>query len=80
MTHHADPHHPHPPSNPLSETDADLARVTEDLIDILLKRGVIQFTDLPSAVQAKLLQRRQTRADFSQHLKLLSDDGDHGMI
>ena len=76
MPNKTDPHHP----NPLSETDADLARVTEDLIDILLNRGVIQFTDLPSAVQTKLLQRRQTRSDFSQHLKLLADDGDHGMI
>lgn len=76
MTQKIDPHHP----NPLSETDADLARVTEDLIDVLLKRGVIQFTDLPDAVQRKLLQRRQTRSDFSHHLKLLGDDGDHGMI
>lgn len=62
----------------LADSDASLARVTEDLIDILLTRGLIQFTDFPPAAQAKLLQRRQTRAILSKRLKLL-DDGD-GLI
>lgn len=76
MSNHADPNQP----NPLSSSDADFARVTEDLIDILLRRGVIQFTDLPEAVQTKLLQRRQARTTLNQNLKLLADEGDHGMI
>jgi len=63
----------------LANTDAGLARVTEDLIDILINRGVIQFTDFPPAAQAKLLERRQTRATLSRRLKLL-DDGDTGLI
>jgi len=58
----------------LSGTDAGLARVTEDLIDILINRGVIQFTDFPPAAQAKLLERRQTRAALSRRLRLLDDD------
>lgn len=58
----------------LAGTDAGLARVTEDLIDILIHRGVIQFTDFPPAAQAKLLQRRQTRATLSRRLQLLDDD------
>jgi hypothetical protein len=62
----------------LADSDASLARVTEDLIDILLTRGLIQFTDFPPAAQAKLLQRRQTREILSKRLKLL-DDGD-GLI
>ena len=62
----------------LADTDAGLARVTEDLIDILLTRGLIQFTDFPPAAQAKLLQRRQTRAILGSRFKLL-DDGD-GLI
>lgn len=61
-------------SNPLSLTDADLARVTEDLIDVLIDRGVIQFTDLPVAAQNKLLQRRQTRATLANRLDLLGGD------
>lgn len=61
-------------SNPLALTDADLARVTEDLIDVLIDRGVIQFTDLPVAAQNKLLQRRQTRATLARRLDLLGGD------
>lgn len=61
-------------SNPLALTDAELARVTEDLIDVLIDRGVIQFTDLPVAAQNKLLQRRQTRASLANRLDLLGGD------
>ena len=60
----------------LHGSDASLARITEDLIDILIHRGVIQFTDFPPAAQAKLLQRRQTRAALSQRLQLLDDAAD----
>jgi hypothetical protein len=63
-------------ANPLSQTDAGLARVLEDLIDVLINRGLIQFTDLPAAAQAKLLERRQTRASLVNRLELLPDDGD----
>lgn len=63
----------------LASTDQELARITEDLIDILIARGVIQFTDFPAEAQAKLLQRRQTRAALSRRLQLL-DDGDSGLI
>lgn len=63
----------------LARTDPDLARITEDLIDILIARGVIQFTDFPAEAQAKLLQRRQTRAALSRRLQLL-DDEDSGLI
>lgn len=66
--------------NPLSQTDASLARVLEDLIDVLINRGVIQFTDLPEAARAKLFQRRQTRAGLTHRLDLLPDDGDHGLL
>lgn len=67
------------PSKSLAESDASVARVTEDLIDILITRGVIQFTDFPPAAQAKLLQRRHTRETLSNRLKLL-DDGDADLI
>lgn len=60
--------------NPLALTDAELARVTEDLIDVLIDRAVIQFTDLPVAAQNKLLQRRQTRATLANRLDLLGGD------
>lgn len=66
-------------SNPLSRTDTEMARVLEDLIDVLIHRGVIQFTDLPEAARAKLLERRQTRAHLSQRLDLLPDH-DHDQL
>ena len=64
----------------LSETDIGLARVLEDLIDVLITRGVVQFTDLPQAAQAKLLERRQTRATRTRRLSLLPDDSDSGLL
>ena len=60
----------------LASSDSGLARVTEDLIDILIHRGVIQFTDFPAAAQAKLLQRRLTRATLSRRLRLLDGEAD----
>lgn len=67
------------PSKSLADSDASVARIAEDLIDILITRGVIQFTDFPPAAQAKLLQRRHTRETLSNRLKLL-DDGEHDLI
>lgn len=64
----------------LSESDTAIARVLEDLIDVLITRGVIQFTDLPEAAQGKLLSRRQTRATLKDSLQLLPGDGDGGLL
>lgn len=60
--------------NALSQSDTSLVRVLEDLIDVLITRGVIQFTDLPEAAQAKLLERRETRASLTNRLQLLPTD------
>ena len=55
----------------LSQSDIAMARVLEDLIDTLMERGLIQFTDLPAAAQAKLLARREKRASLRDPLQLL---------
>ena len=62
------------PADELIQSDADMVRVLEDLIDVLIDRGVIQFTDLPKPAQAKLLQRKETRATLSNRLDLIGDD------
>lgn len=62
------------PVEALSQTDLALARVLEDLIDTLIAKGLIQFTDLPVAAQAKLLSRRETRAALSDPLQLLAPE------
>lgn len=59
----------------LAGSDADLARVTEDLISVLVKKGTILFTDLPEAVQSKLLEREKLRHKLDEkHISFLSDD------
>lgn len=65
--------------NALSQSDSEMARVLEDLVDVLITRGVIQFTDLPEAAQAKLLERRQNRVSLYQRLNLLPD-GDNDLL
>ena len=66
--------------NALSQTDTSLVRVLEDLIDVLITRGVIQFTDLPEPAQAKLLERRETRANLNNRLQLLPMDSDNELL
>ncbi|MDT3671941.1 MAG: hypothetical protein ROZ37_16605 [Aromatoleum sp.] len=60
--------------NPMSPSDLGLVRVLEDLIDLLVDRAVIRFTDLPLPAQSKLLERRGSR-EAMQRSSLLEDDG-----
>ena len=60
------------PANPLVGSDLAMARVLEDLINLLIDQSVIRFTDLPSGAQAKLLSRQNTRASLSR-LRLMGD-------
>ena len=48
----------------MQATDADFIRVLEDVIDLLIDKQVIQFTDFPDAVQTKLLNRRRYREEI----------------
>lgn len=45
----------------LAESDRGMARLVEDLIDVLNSKGVMKFTDLPPAAGAKYLERLSTR-------------------
>lgn len=47
--------------NSLEQSDMRLVRVLEDLIDLLISRDLIRFTDLPQPAQEKLLERRSLR-------------------
>lgn len=47
------------------ESDLGLARVLEDLVDLLIEKGTFRFTDLPQAAQQKLLSRRGLRKEFA---------------
>jgi len=45
----------------LGETDQDFVRVLEDLVAVLVEKGVIEFTDLPEDAQSKILHRQRLR-------------------
>lgn len=57
----------------LAESDHALVRVVEDLVDTLIGKDLLRFTDLPEAAQAKLLERRSLRRSVNA-LNLLQDD------
>ena len=48
----------------LRELDVDLVRVLEDVVDLLVGRGVFRFTDLPESAQEKLLFRKNLRSQW----------------
>ncbi|HAF01440.1 MAG TPA: hypothetical protein DCO68_03360 [Methylophilaceae bacterium] len=56
------------------ESDIQLARVLEDLINILIERNLVQFTDFPSAAQKRLNDRQSMRRNNHKRLRLLDDD------
>ncbi len=57
----------------LARTDLDFVRVLEDLLDVLIAKGVLLFTELPEEAQAKIMQRRALRKGDNA-LDLLDDD------
>jgi len=63
----------------LRSSDTELARVVEDVINLLTDKGVIQFTELPEAAQEKLLQRKSLRKGMSA-LDLVDEDNDDLML
>lgn len=60
----------------LNITDAEMARITEDLVDVLIARNVINFTDLPVQAQRKLVARQKLRRNLSALSNLVSDADD----
>ena len=60
----------------LLRADLEFIRVIEDLIAVLLKRGVILITDLPEQAQEKLLRRGSLRRQFRDHSGLMAEDED----
>ena len=64
--------------NQLKQSDLDMIRVLEDLIDVLTRKGLISITDLPEGAQGKLLGRSQARIALGGLTRLLVDDEDDG--
>ncbi|NRP36540.1 hypothetical protein XMD579_001363 [Marinobacterium sp. xm-d-579] len=58
----------------LSRSDLDFVRVLDDVIELLMAKNVIQFTELPDASQAKMLMRRRLRDGLDNTLDILPAD------
>ncbi len=57
----------------LAHSDAGLIRLLEDLIDLLTKKNVILFTELPEKAQAKIIEREQIRERISSQDIIVDD-------
>ena len=58
----------------LSATDQDFVRVLEDVVELLVDKGVILFTELPDSAQEKMLYRQRLRSKIGDKLDLLGED------
>ena len=45
----------------LAQSDLSMVRLVDDLIDLLIEKNLIKFTDLPAAAGEKYLQRQIAR-------------------
>lgn len=57
----------------LRQSDLEFVRVLEDVINLLMDKGIIRFTDLPEKAQEKLLTRQSLRKRVNE-VGLISDD------
>lgn len=64
----------------LQQSDLDMIRVLEDLIEVLTSKGVISITDLPARAQAKLLSRSSARQTMGGLNKLIDENEDRPLI
>ena len=64
----------------LEDADDDFIRVLEDIIELLINKEVFQFTELPTAVQEKLLSRRWYRKHTSEGQTTILMDDTEGLI
>jgi esterase/lipase superfamily enzyme len=62
--------------NNLNETDLAFVRVLEDVIELLISKNLICFTDLPEAARTKMQQRQRLREVLTNRLDLLDDPED----
>jgi len=68
--------HQESPQRALADSDLEIVRVTEDIIQLLIRKNIILFTDLPSAVQSKLLNREKLRSSMQAPADNFLDDNE----
>ena len=63
----------------LKQSDVEMIRVLDDLVQVLVNQGIIRITDLPAADHAKLLDRSQAR-EVLGGLSQLIEEEESGLI
>jgi hypothetical protein len=58
----------------IDQTDQDFVRVLEDVVQLLIDKGVILFTDLPDSAQEKIMRRQRLRSELGGRLDLIGED------
>ena len=61
------------PGDDWAQSDLGLVRVIEDLIEVLIDKKLIMFTDFPEGAQRRLLDRRGLRKEFDLVEDLFGD-------
>lgn len=59
----------------MTRSDLDFVRVLEDVIHLLMDKGVIRFTDLPDAARDKLISRQSLRSRIND-IGLMGEEDD----
>ncbi len=54
--------------------DLSLARVVEDIVDILIKKDLVKITDFPIPAQQKLVSRHGKRKDYNYITELFPEE------
>ena len=57
----------------LSLSDIGIIRILEDLIDLLIKKNVFMFTDLPEEAQTKIRERKRVREKIDPDQLMVND-------
>lgn len=57
----------------MSMSDLGAVRILEDLIDILIRKNIIQFTELPEHAQQRIWERKQLRKKIDSQDLLVHD-------
>lgn len=60
----------------MQESDLDFVRVVEDLVELLIEKNYIMFTELPEKAQEKMRARQTLRGNMKASLDLLADEDD----
>jgi FMN phosphatase YigB (HAD superfamily) len=60
------------------QSDLEMIRVYEDLIDILISKRIVVLTDFPTRAQEKLVRRKRLRSSLSSLTDVLAPEDDDG--